>query len=125
MPDMIPIYGETDGTSTTGTFDLYSEWFESEVSYIKIDKGLSAKLWILEIAGKAVDVTVEFSPDDGSNWIKVKKVSLPSDGHIDIDHRKPIIMTAKNSTSRFRITWSQSTAGVSSISGVVEFDSAR
>ena len=125
MPDMIPIYGETDGSSTTGTFDLDSEWFENAVSSIKIDKGLSAKLWIFEIAGKAVDVIVQYSTDGGLSWSTLKRISLPSDGSIDIDHRKPIIVTAKNDDTYIRLTWSQSTAGVSGVSGVIEFDNAR
>lgn len=125
MTDMIAIYGATDGSSTTGTFSLYSEWFESAVSYIKVDKGLSAKVWIFEVSGKAVDVLIDMSPDDGTTWINVKRIKLASDGHLELDHRKPVIITAKNSTTRFRLTWSQDAAGLSYINGVIEFDHAR
>jgi hypothetical protein len=125
MTDLIAIYGETDGTSATGTFNLKSEWFESAVSYIKVDKGLSAKIWIFEVSGKAVDVIISMSPDDGTTWIEVKRIKLASDGHLELDHRKPVIITAKNNTTRFRLTWSQAVAGLSYINGVIEFDQAR
>jgi len=128
MADLMPLTGETDAASATGQFSLDSEWFESTVTYIKVDKGLAAKLWILELSGEPVDVIVEqnFSdPTDATAWKKLKVVSLPSAGHLELDHRKPIIITAKNDTTYFRLSWSQATAGKSYVNAVVEFDTAR
>jgi len=125
MTDLIAIYGETDGTTLTDTFSLNSEWFESPVDYVKVDKGLSAKVWILELSGAAVDVLVDMSPDDGASWINVKRIKLPSDGHLELDHRRPVIIAAKNDTTRFRLNWSQAAAAKSYVNGVVEFDQAR
>jgi len=125
MSDLIDLNGETDGSSTSGTFSLQSEWFENTVDYIKIDKGLAAKLWIMEISGAATDVIVQQSFDGGSSWSNVKRYNLTSDGHLELDNRRPIIMTGMQDDIQFRLQWSQDTAAKSYVNATVEFDEAR
>jgi len=125
MSDLIDVNGETDGASTTGTLDLLSEWFESSVSSIKIDKGLAAKLWIMEISGAATEVIVQQSFDGGSSWKEVKRYKLASEGHLELDNRRPIILTGMQDDIQFRLNWSQSTADKSYVNASAEFDKAR
>lgn len=59
MGTLLVLRGATDGVNTTGTFDLKCEWFESAVSKLRIDKGLVAKLWSMEVSGAPCTVHVQ------------------------------------------------------------------
>jgi len=122
---MLTLYGETDGSSTTGTFTLNNEWFESGVSYIRVDKNIVAKIWSIEVSGAAVTVDIEITQDvtvDTPTWTKVKSVHLASEGQIFDEKRKPlIVIVGRTGKEAFRLTWSQATAGLSKVSLVVEF----
>jgi len=122
---MLTIYGETDGSSTTGNFTLKNEWFASDQTYIRIDKNLVAKVWAIEVSGNPVDVKIEFTHDvtvGSPTWQTLKVVSLPSSGEISLDKRKPIItITGKTGNEAIRFSWSQSTAAKSYLTVVIEF----
>ncbi len=137
MADVYTLYGETDGVNATGIISLTSQFFTGNVSEIKVDFGVAAKIFVAEISGKACDVILEVSEDDGSTWKPVKVWSLVSDGHLNVDQRKPIIIQSNKieykspvaglppqltPTTLFRFRYQQPTAGKTYITAVVEFD---
>lgn len=126
MSELLNLYGKTDNTNATGTFPLDSEWFDSAsgTSGIKVDKGMKAKLWILELSGVACEALVEQSIDGGTSWEEIKRVDLASEGTLELDKRRPIIITARNDQTHFRISWSQPTVGLSYIDAIAEMVSS-
>lgn len=123
MGDLIHLYGETDGSSTTGTFSLQSDMFYSSVSYIRIPKGVKAKIWCKRIAGAAVDVKVEFTHDvteTSPTWSDISHESLASAGELTLEKRRPIVLMGRTGKEAFRASWSQGTAGNSYVEFEVE-----
>ena len=122
---LISVHGKTDGSNTTGTFSLECEWFENAVAYIKLDRGIVAKLWSIEASMNPVTVIVEFTHDvtvDTPTWTEVKRIHLASEGEVAHDKRRPIlVVTGRSGKEAIRFRWSQSTAAESHITAILEF----
>jgi len=128
MSDLFTFRGETDGTSTTGAFPLYTPEMEkgTTVTHIEIDKGMVAKIWEIEVDGAIVDVIIRSSPDDGTTWQELKRINHTVAGHEEpLRLRRPIIVEAKNDKTRIDVRWSQTTAAKSYVSVTIEFDIIR
>ena len=125
MSDLITFYGKTDGTNTTGTFDLDSDWVYKPtgetLTEIKIDRSMAAKIVNIQISGKPVIIHIEVSEDGGTNWKPIKSLELASEGELEKEFKKPLIILAKNDQTMLRFTWEQSTAGVSYLNVNIEF----
>ena len=118
--ELIHFYGETDGTSNTGTFTLNSPRLASGIDAVHFDKGLKARIWVREVSGAPVTVFIEYSPDyvikvaqgQTPTWVKIYAVELPSRGHLSLDPRKPVEITDEAGVAAFRVTWDHTSAGV-------------
>lgn len=121
MGDLISFYGATDGSNTTGTFTLNSEWLENTVTQIKIPRGKAAKIWVFEQSNKAGRVQIKYTDDGGTTWNILKVLTLPSDGHLEIDPRKPVMFTSRNDSTYVRFDWDQDTADDMYIEVNIEF----
>ena len=121
VSELFTVYGKTDGTNTTGTFSLSSPVFRGTVTYIRIPKGMKAKIWGKRISGDAATITVEMTRDVTAGtptWSAVHTEYLASPGELNIEKRRPIIVEGRTGKEAIRITWSQGTAGTTH----VEFD---
>ena len=122
---LIAVHGKTDGSSTTGDFSLESEWFESAVDYIRIDRGIVAKLWGIELSGNPVTVVVKYTHDvtvDTPTWKELKRIHLASEGEVAHDKRRPlIVITGRTGKEALRLSWVQTTAAESHITAQIEF----
>lgn len=125
-PDLITVNGETDGTSTTGVFTLRSEAFTNTPNYIRIDKHIKAKIWARRVCGKPVIVKIEYTRDytDWSSPTVLDVIVLSSEGEIDLEKRKPLIVVGRTGREAIRFTWDQTawSAGKSYISFDIEFE---
>jgi len=122
MPsELLTLYGETDGSSTTGTFSLTGPGIYGSVTEIQIPRGMKAKIWCKRISGSvATDVIIEYSPDGGSTWVTIGREVLASPGEVAIEKRRPIVVESINGVEKIRVSWSQSTAGKAYIELEVE-----
>lgn len=122
---LITVHGETDGSSTSGDFDLNCEWFESAVDYIRLDKGIAAKVWSIQVSKNPATVIIKFTHDVTAStptWVELKHVHLASEGNLDEDKRRPlIVVTGKNGTEAIRFSWEQDTAAESHLTALIEF----
>ena len=125
--DLINVWGETDGSNTTGTFTLKSDAFTNTPDSIAIPKGFKAKLWALEISGEACDVNLEISKDAGTTWQKVKTFKLVSAGELTIEKKsRPLVVISEmpyvsgTTGVLIRFTWSQATAAKTYINALIE-----
>lgn len=123
VTEILTLYGETDGTTTTGTVPLRSDIIYGTATYITIPLGLKVKIWAKRIAGAAVTFTISFTPDITASpptWIAIDTQVLPSAGEITLEKRRPVVIRSITGTEAFRVTWSQTTAAKSYIDLEVE-----
>jgi hypothetical protein len=127
MPgELLLIRGETDGASTTGTVPLYSDVFYSTVTYIRIPKGMAAKIWFKKISGEGETLfTLQYTRDVTASspiWVNVEAEKLSGKGELEYDKRRPVILRSINGTEAFQIIWSQPSAVKAYIELGVEFE---
>ncbi|MCR6691521.1 MAG: hypothetical protein MRT15_03950 [archaeon YNP-LCB-003-016] len=127
MPgELLLIRGETDGTSTTGTVPLYSDVFYSTVTYIRMPKGMAAKIWFKKISGEGETLfTLQYTRDVTASspiWVNVEAEKLSAKGELEYDKRRPVILRSINGTEAFQIIWSQPSAVKAYIELGVEFE---
>jgi len=125
MGEVITFYGETDGSSTTGTFDLNSDVLHSAVSYIRPDRGMRVKIWAALISGAACTVFVEQTEDVTESTPTYKKIAafhLSSEGQLHLDERHAVELFSRDGKQAFRLTWSQSAAAKSYVMIKCEFE---
>jgi hypothetical protein len=114
MEELITLRGETDGTATSGIVPLDSDLFQSTVNYIRIPKGLTAKVWFKKIAGEAETLfTLQYTYDVTAatpTWKNIQQEKLASKGEISIEKRRPEILRGFTGKEAIQITWSMPVA---------------
>ncbi len=141
MKTLETLYGQTNGTSTTGVFSLLSELMEQSsassagATSLVIPKGIRAKIWLEKVVGApcSVFLTVNANPTNASvpgfvmpsnTNVTIDSANLSAAGTIELDTRHPVIITARNplnTTYAIAFSWSQSTAAVSSVIIMIEW----
>jgi len=114
VSDLITIYCETDGTNTTGTFSINSTAFTNTPQYIQVDKHLKLKIWARRIAGAPATIYVQYTDDVTATtptWKNMDVIHLASEGELDLEKRKPVIVIGRTGKESIRFTWEQTTAG--------------
>ncbi len=126
MGELITFIGSTDGTSTTGVVSLDSDILYSQVQYVRIPRGMVAKIWFKKVSGDVeTDFILQYSNDvtvSTPTWKDIQVEKLPSSGEISIEKRRPEILRSFTGREGFRVTWSQPTAGLAHIELGVEFE---
>ena len=121
--EVLHFYGETDGTSTTGTFSLTGPHMSGSVMQIRLDKGLKARIWVRHVAGAAVKVYIKHTPDATAatpTWTTISAVDLPSEGTINLDPRKAVEVDFATGKEAIRVDWEQATAAKSHVEITIE-----
>jgi len=117
-PFLLNVYGETDGTNTTGTFNLQSDAFSGTVAAITIPKGAKAKIWDVEVDGEPCTVAIEVVR--GTTTTTVKTVTLASPGNLTKEYRsRPLVINSSQSDTTpttIALAWQQVTAAKSTVS---------
>ena len=114
--ELITLVGSTDGSTTSGTIDLYSDLFQSAVQYFRIPKGLTAKIWFKKIAGEGETLfTLQYTHDvtaTAPDWTTILQYEkLAEKGEISLEKRRPQILRAFTGNEAFRVNWTQPTSG--------------
>jgi hypothetical protein len=122
---LFPTFGATDGINTSGVVALHSHFTVAPVNYIQIPRGLKLKIWSIRVSGKPVTFKIEFTQDvtvASPTWVPVETIVLTSEGEIIIDkQKKPLVFEGKTGKEAIRVTWTQTTAGLSYITKDNEF----
>jgi hypothetical protein len=122
VSELITFKGETDGTSTSGDFPLYSDILYitgsapfTAPTYIVIPPGMKAKIWTKRISGDVeTNVIIQFTKNITASpvvWIPLDVEKLASKGEINLEKRRPIVVRGILGTEAIKISWSQPTAG--------------
>ena len=114
MEELFVLRGETDGSATSGTVALDSDLFQSTVNYLRIPKGLTAKVWFKKIAGEAETLfTLQYTYDvtaASPTWKNIQQEKLASKGEISIEKRRPEILRGFTGKEAIQVTYTQPTA---------------
>ena len=112
---LMTLFGRTDGSSTTGTFSLYGDLLYSTADYVRIPKGIKAKIWCKRISGEVeTEVIIQFTNDvteTTPTWNDVSRQRLASKGVLELEKRRPVVLRGRTGKEAFRITWDQTAAG--------------
>jgi len=112
--ELIVLRGETNGTDTSGTVPLDSDLFQSTVTYLRIPKGLTAKVWFKKVSGEGETLfTLQYTYDvtvAAPTWKDIQQEKLASKGEISIEKRRPEILRGFTGKEALRITWTQPSA---------------
>ena len=131
MGEILTLRGVSDGSNTTGDFPLYSDLFyysdptSPTLTYIRIPKGVKAKIWCKRIAGAASKIKIQFTKDVTASspvWAVVDEEDLASEGEIILEKRRPLVLRGTTGNEAFKASWEQSTAGVTSVDLEVELE---
>lgn len=119
--ELFTVFGETNGTSTTGIFSLTSDLLVSPVTSITIPRGTVAKIWAKRKSGKPLYVSVKYA-NDGQTFRDVERQELVAEGELDLEKRRPIVLRSFTGIEAFEIGWNQTEfgAGVSEVSFDIE-----
>jgi len=121
---LLTFFGETDGTSTSGTFELDGDFLHAKVSYIRPDKGTKLKIWAKRISGERCLVHVEQTEDvtvATPTWKKIGSFYLSSAGEIAEEKRRPIVAQSRDGKQAIRFTWELSPPAKTYVGFEVEF----
>jgi len=123
VSELLTLRGATDNTNTTGVFSLTSDLIYGSVQYIQIPKGMKAKIWCKRISGAAVEVIIEYTHnilETPPTFTEVDREVLTSTGEISLEKRRPIVLRGITGLEGFRVSWNQSTPGLSYVELEVE-----
>ena len=104
--ELLILYGESNGTDTTGTYELTSDIIYGTVNHIRIPKGMKAKIWIKKISGDPGTVYIQMTHDITADnpWespITLEKITLSAAGQELEDTKRPRIV--RNNKKRLKV----------------------
>jgi len=122
---LLTVHGTTTAT-TSGTLSLYNRWFENAVTAIQIEKGMTIKLWSLEISGAIGDILINTTEDNTAGSPTFVERLRYSQGQtfpaliIDKNNRPIPILTSSDGKQAVNIGWSQSVAATMYVNATFE-----
>jgi len=118
--EILTLKGESDGTSASGDFPLYSDLiYHDSAPYtpptkVVIPYGLKAKIWAKRLAAEAETLFQIFWSKNASasapTWELLDSQKLASKGELTLEKRRPIVVRSLAGTEGFKVSWSQPTA---------------
>jgi hypothetical protein len=116
VQEIMTFFGQTNGTTTTGTFSLQSDLTSSPVTYIQIPGGMRLKIWAKRLSGAPCIVNYQVSHAvPPASPVTISSSDLSSAGELDLEKRRPVVIRGLDGTDALQITWSQTTAAISSV----------
>lgn len=101
--ELFTIKGKVTGV---GVFTLESPLVYGQFQYVRIPKGLKAKVWCKRIASsEAADVALEYTRDVTAGtptWIQVDVEKLAAAGEVSLEKRRPVILYGFTGKEAFR-----------------------
>ncbi|MEM2196324.1 MAG: hypothetical protein QXY41_06015 [Thermoproteota archaeon] len=123
VSEILTLKGESDGTSASGDFPLYSDViyrgsppFTLPTS-ILIPPGLKAKIWAKRLSAEGETTFLIYYSKDvtvpSPTWELLSAEKLASKGELTLEKRRPLIIRSLTGKEGFKISWLQPTASPS------------
>lgn len=124
--ELLVLRGETTGTDTSGVVRLDSDVLYTPVEYVRIPKGLKAKVWFKKVSGEGETLfTLQYTDDVTATspaWRDVQQEKLASKGELSIEKRRPLVLRGFTGREAFRVAYTQPVAAKAYVELGVEFD---
>jgi hypothetical protein len=115
--EILTIRGESDGTSVTGDFPLFSDLlyhdtapFTSPTKVI-IPFGMKVKIWAKRFAAEGETLFQIFWSKDATAdtpaWELLDAQKLASKGELSLEKRRPIVIRSLTGKEGFKVSWLQ------------------
>jgi len=118
--EMMTLKGESDGTSASGDFPLYSDLLYHDAApwtpptKVVIPFGMKAKIWAKRLAAEAETLfTIRWAKDatvTSPAWEVLDAQKLASKGELSLEKRRPIVIRSLGGREGFTVSWSQPAA---------------
>ena len=118
--EILTLKGESDGTSTSGDFPLYSDLlYHDSAPYtaptkVLIPYGMKAKIWAKRLAAEGETLFQIYWSKDvtaaAPTWELLDSQKLASKGEISLEKRRPIVVRSLTGKEGFKISYSMPTA---------------
>jgi len=132
VKEILTLKGETDGSSASGDFPLYSDLIYHDTTApwtpptrILIPYGLKAKIWAKRIAAQGATIfTIYWTKDATATspvWEAIDVEVLSSAGELALEKRRPIVIRSLTGKEGFKVSWSYP-SGVTPSKGYIELE---
>jgi hypothetical protein len=127
MKWLITIYGTASptGSGQSGDLTLSSPDVYGNFTYIRVPKGLKAKVWAKRLAGTAgFTLQIQASNDvtaSAPTWYAVDSEHLSSSGSLELEKRRPIVVQARTGKEGIKLSYANTT-DAGTIYAVVEVE---
>jgi hypothetical protein len=118
--EILTIKGESDETSASGDFPLYSDLlYHDSAPYtpptkVIIPFGMKAKIWAKRLAAEGETLfTISWAKDAtvaSPAWEVLDAQKLASKGELALEKRRPLVIRSITGKEGFKVSWSQPTA---------------
>jgi len=124
---LFTVYGTASPTASgaSGDFTLTSPDVNSSFTVIRLPKGLKAKVWAKRLSGTVgytllINYTTDVTQTTPS-WTTVDVEYLSSAGSLEIEKRRPIVVSFKTGKEAIKLSYSNTT-GAGSIFASVDIE---
>lgn len=127
MKWLMTVYGTASPTDSgaSGDFTLTSPDVHGSFSYIRIPKGLKAKVWAKRLSGTVgFTLQIQASGDVTASspaWSVVDSEHLASAGSLELEKRRPVVILGRTGKEGIKLSYANTT-GAGTIYAVVEVE---
>jgi hypothetical protein len=117
--ELFTLKGESDGTSESGDFPLYSDLlYHGSAPFVPPTKvvipyGMKAKIWAKRLAAEGETAFQIYWSKNASaaapTWELLDSQKLASKGELSVEKRRPIVVRSLAGTEGFKASWAQPT----------------
>jgi hypothetical protein len=119
VKELLTLKGESDGTSASGDFPLYSDLIYHDAApwtpptKVVIPYGMKAKVWAKRLAAEGETLFTIYWAKDATvaspAWELLDAQKLASKGELWIEKRRPLVIRSVTGREGFKVSWSQPT----------------
>jgi hypothetical protein len=124
---LFTVYGTASPTASgaSGDFTLTSPDVYGSFSYIRIPKGLKAKVWAKRLSG-TVGFTLQIQVSDDATaprttWYAVDSEHLASAGSLELEKRRPVVIQGRTGREGVKLSYADTT-GAGTVYAVAEVE---
>jgi len=116
VSELLTLYGTASvSAGGSGDFTLTSPMIYGSFTYIRIPKGMKAKIWAKRLAGTVgYTLQINFTHDVTAStptWSVIDSEHLSSAGMESLEKRRPIVVIARTGKEAVKLSYANTTGG--------------
>jgi hypothetical protein len=115
MRELMTVFGTTSPTASdqSGDLMLSTPIAHNTFTYIRIPKGLKAKIWAKRLAGTAgFTLLVQYTNDvtePSPTWITIDAEHMATAGSLELEKRRPVVVVARTGNEAVKLSYANTT----------------